>query len=102
MSLSQTLQVFEAFDSGHASGRTVVDMFARYPATAVTVSRIDGAQRLDRLRQDRRARAAAGGSPKAARRRWAWSAGWAASAPGQPGSAWCPTATAPSRRSPPR
>jgi hypothetical protein len=44
MSLAQTIQVFEAFDSAHASGRTVVDLFARTPAAAVTVTRIDGAK----------------------------------------------------------
>jgi hypothetical protein len=40
----QTIQVFEAFDSGHASGQTVVDMFSRYPQAAVTVTRITGAK----------------------------------------------------------
>ena len=44
MSLSQTLQVFEAFDSAHASGHTVVDMFARYPAVSVSLTRIEGAK----------------------------------------------------------
>lgn len=42
MSLSQTLQVFDAFDSAHASGKTVVDLFARYPEARVTVREIAG------------------------------------------------------------
>lgn len=42
MSLAQTLQVFEAFDSGRASGRTVVELLARYPATTITTARISG------------------------------------------------------------
>ena len=37
MSLSQTLRVFDAFDSAHASGRTVVEMLAAYPNIGVTV-----------------------------------------------------------------
>lgn len=37
MSFSQTLQVFEAFDSAHASGQTVVDLLAPYAAHGVTV-----------------------------------------------------------------
>jgi hypothetical protein len=42
MSLAQTIQVFEAFDSGRASGRTVVDLLAPYPAAEVAVTRIEG------------------------------------------------------------
>lgn len=42
MSLYQTLQVFEAFDSAHASGKTVVDLLAGYPAARVDVSTISG------------------------------------------------------------
>ncbi|WP_087686989.1 DUF1177 domain-containing protein [Pandoraea sp. PE-S2R-1] len=37
MSFSQTLQVFEAFDSAHASGQTVVDLLAPYASHGVTV-----------------------------------------------------------------
>ncbi|MFK4444557.1 hypothetical protein ABH944_004939 [Caballeronia udeis] len=37
MSLSQTLQVFEAFDSRFASGQTVVDLLAPYRGQGVTV-----------------------------------------------------------------
>ncbi len=44
MSLSQTIQVFEAFDSGHASGQTVVEMFASYPGVEVAVTTISGAK----------------------------------------------------------
>ena len=44
MSLAQTLQVFEAFDSGQASGRTVVDLLARYGAIEVAVTRIESAR----------------------------------------------------------
>ena len=44
MSLAQTIQVFEAFDSGQASGRTVVEMFAPYPAIEVAVTKLDGAK----------------------------------------------------------
>jgi hypothetical protein len=53
MSLSQTMQVFEAFDSGRASGQTVVDMFSRHPETDVTVTGISGAKgSTDFVRQD--------------------------------------------------
>jgi hypothetical protein len=38
MSLWQTLQVFEAFDSARASGQTVADMFADYPGVSVEVT----------------------------------------------------------------
>jgi hypothetical protein len=44
MSLAQTLQVFEAFDSAFANGQTVVDMFSRYPGCAVDVTRIEGSR----------------------------------------------------------
>ncbi|MGL4288631.1 MAG: DUF1177 domain-containing protein [Phreatobacter sp.] len=42
MSLSQTLQVFDAFDSAYASGQTVVDLFARFPDAKVSVREIAG------------------------------------------------------------
>ncbi len=42
MSLAQTLRVFEALDSAHASGQTVAEMFASHPGIAVAISRIDG------------------------------------------------------------
>jgi hypothetical protein len=42
MSLSQTLHVFEAFDSAAANGQTVVDMFAAFPEIEVSVTRITG------------------------------------------------------------
>lgn len=42
MSLSQTLQVFDAFDSAHASGKTVVDLFSRFPEARVSVREIAG------------------------------------------------------------
>ncbi|QCI65915.1 DUF1177 domain-containing protein [Phreatobacter stygius] len=42
MSLSQTLQVFDAFDSAYASGQTVVDLFARFPDAKVSVREISG------------------------------------------------------------
>ncbi|KAB0686323.1 DUF1177 domain-containing protein [Burkholderia territorii] len=37
MSLTQTLEVFEALDSGHASGQTVTDLFAQYCRHGVVV-----------------------------------------------------------------
>lgn len=42
MSLYQTLQVFEAFDSAYASGQSVVDLLEKYPAAEVTVTEIQG------------------------------------------------------------
>lgn len=42
MSLAQTLEVFEAFDSSLASGETVVRIFSRYPRADVAVRRIEG------------------------------------------------------------
>lgn len=42
MSLAQTLQVFEALDTAHASGRTVVKLLAAYDNVRVTVTRISG------------------------------------------------------------
>jgi hypothetical protein len=42
VSLAQTIQVFEAFDSGQASGQTVVDVFARYGTVEIAVTKIDG------------------------------------------------------------
>jgi Protein of unknown function (DUF1177) len=42
MSLSQTLTVYDAFDSAHASGQTVVDLFAAYPEAKVSVREISG------------------------------------------------------------
>lgn len=42
MSLYQTLQVFEAFDSAYASGQSVVDLLKNYPAAEVTVTEILG------------------------------------------------------------
>ena len=42
MSLSQTLRVFDAFDSAHASGRTVVEMLAGYRGVGVDVTEISG------------------------------------------------------------
>ena len=42
MSLSQTLRVFDAFDSAHASGRTVVELLAGTPGVGVEVTEISG------------------------------------------------------------
>lgn len=42
MSLYQTLQVFEAFDSAHACGQTVVELLKNYPAAKVSVTEITG------------------------------------------------------------
>ena len=42
MSLSQTLRVFDAFDSAHASGRTVAEMLSGYPGVTVAVTEISG------------------------------------------------------------
>ena len=42
MSLAQTLQVFELLDSAHASGKTVQDLLAPYPAVTVSVTKIRG------------------------------------------------------------
>ena len=42
MSLSQTLRVFDAFDSAHASGRTVAEMLSGYPGVTVDVTEISG------------------------------------------------------------
>ena len=42
MSLSQTLRVFDAFDSAHASGRTVAEMLSGYPGVTVAVMEISG------------------------------------------------------------
>ncbi|HEY3048411.1 MAG TPA: DUF1177 domain-containing protein [Polaromonas sp.] len=44
MSLAQTLQVFELFDSAHASGQTVVELLAPYSKVQVTVTEISGAK----------------------------------------------------------
>lgn len=43
MSLSLTLQAFEALDSAHASGQTVVKLLESYPDVSVTVTKITGA-----------------------------------------------------------
>lgn len=43
MSLSQTLQAFEALDSAHASGQTVVKLLESYPDVSVAVTKITGA-----------------------------------------------------------
>ncbi|RBL86302.1 DUF1177 domain-containing protein [Streptomyces cavourensis] len=43
MSLSQTLQAFEALDSAYASGDTVARLLAPYPKASVTVTQIRGA-----------------------------------------------------------
>ncbi|APW38721.1 hypothetical protein RD110_17175 [Rhodoferax koreense] len=42
MSLAQTLQVFEALDTAHASGQTVVQLLAAYDRVKVTVTKISG------------------------------------------------------------
>jgi len=44
MSLAQTLQVFEALDTAHASGQTVVRLLAAYDNVDVTVTKISGPQ----------------------------------------------------------
>jgi hypothetical protein len=44
MSLSQTIKVFETFDSAHACGKTVVDLFSPYPDVHVDVTEISGAK----------------------------------------------------------
>ncbi|MDR3410889.1 MAG: DUF1177 domain-containing protein [Formivibrio sp.] len=42
MSLYQTLQVFEAFDSAYASGQSVVNLLKNYPMAAISVTEING------------------------------------------------------------
>lgn len=42
MSLSQTLQVFDSMDTAHASGQTVVNLFAAYGCVQVAVTKIKG------------------------------------------------------------
>lgn len=42
MSLYQTLQVFEAFDSAYACGQSVVELLKNYPAAEVSVTEISG------------------------------------------------------------
>lgn len=42
MSLMQTLNVYEALDSAHASGKTVVDLFTHYPNVKVEYKTISG------------------------------------------------------------
>jgi hypothetical protein len=40
MTLKQTLEAFEALDSARASGRTVVELLAPYPAASITVEEV--------------------------------------------------------------
>jgi hypothetical protein len=40
MTLKQTLEVFEALDSARASGQTVVQLLASYPAASVSVEEV--------------------------------------------------------------
>src|SRR5262245_18434041 len=42
MTLKQTLEAFEALDSARASGRTIVELLAPYPAAAVSVEEVRG------------------------------------------------------------
>jgi len=42
MTLKQTIEAFEALDSARASGRTVVDLLAPYPAASVSVEEVRG------------------------------------------------------------
>ena len=42
MSLKQALEAFEALDSAHSSGRTVVALLANYPAARVSVAEVRG------------------------------------------------------------
>jgi len=42
MTLKQTLEAFEALDSARASGRTVVELLAPYPAASVSVEEVRG------------------------------------------------------------
>jgi Protein of unknown function (DUF1177) len=44
MSLSQTIQVFEAFDSAHACGQTVVKLLSPWPDVQAEVTEIAGAK----------------------------------------------------------
>jgi len=44
MSLKQTLEAFESLDSAHASGQTVVDLLAPYPAASVSVEEVRSAK----------------------------------------------------------
>jgi hypothetical protein len=44
MSLSQTLQVFDAFDSAYAGGHTVANLLSAYPDIDVSVREISGAR----------------------------------------------------------
>src|SRR6516165_56475 len=48
MTLKQTLQAFEALDSARASGRTVVELLAPYPAASITAEEV----RSDRGKTD--------------------------------------------------
>jgi hypothetical protein len=42
MSLYQTLQVFEAFDSAYASGKTMADLLQNYPDVQLSITEISG------------------------------------------------------------
>ena len=44
MTLKQTLEAFEALDSARASGRTVVELLARYPAARVSAEEVRSAK----------------------------------------------------------
>ena len=101
MSLSQTLQAFEALDSAYASGDTVARLLAPYPNASVTVTQIRGANgSTDFVRVV--IPGAQASAPAGRRLRWASSGAWAASARGPAAWAWCPTAMAPWRPWPPR
>lgn len=53
MSLQQTLQVFELFDSAFVDGQQVVDLFADYPGVRATFKRVSGPKgRTDFVRVD--------------------------------------------------
>ncbi|RPE03534.1 DUF1177 domain-containing protein [Candidatus Pantoea deserta] len=44
MSLQQTLQVFELFDSAYVDGQQVVDLFAPFPGVSASYKRVSGAK----------------------------------------------------------
>ena len=101
MTLKQTIEAFEALDSARASGRTVVDLLAPYPAASVSVEEVRGNKgKTDFVKiivagmQGR----LCGGAPA----RSASSAASAASVRALAASALSPTATGRSLRLPPR
>src|SRR5262249_40989490 len=100
MTLKQTLEAFEGLDSARASGRTVVELLAPYPAASITVEEV----RSDKGKTDFVKIVIAGTQGHrrggTARTRSASSASSVASGRGPSASASSPTATGRSPRPP--